>query len=218
MIRVELVEDHTLMRQGTRALLDRTPDVEVVAETGHGEQALALARRLRPDVVLLDLRLSAGPSGIEVARTLRRDLPEIKVLILTAYAQEPYVRTLFAVGVDGYLLKSVSDEELIAALRVVQRGEQWLSPEIAAQLAAQVRRNVVRATDALTGREREVLTLVAQGKSNSEIAQSLYIRPCTVESHVHNALAKLGAHSRTEAINVAVHRGIIMLEYGLGAL
>jgi DNA-binding NarL/FixJ family response regulator len=212
MIRVELVDDHTLLRQGTRALLDRTPDVEVVAETVHGEHALALARRLRPDVVLLDIRLLPGLSGIDVARTLRRDLPEIKVVILTTYAQETYVRRLFAIGVHGYLLKSVSDEELLTALRAVQRGEQWLSPEIAAQLAAEARHNVGRATDRLSEREREVLTLVGQGRSNQDIARTLYIQVCTVESHVHHALAKLGAHSRTEAVNRAVQRGLIVLE------
>lgn len=212
MIRVELVEDHTLMREGTRALLRDALDIAIVAETGRGEEALALARRLRPDVVLLDLRLLPGLSGVEVARTLRRDLPDIKVLILTAHAQETYVRTLFAIGVHGYLLKSVSGEELIAAVQAAQRGEQWLSPEISAQLAAQSRHNVVPATDTLTEREREVLALMGQGKSNKEIAETLYLRICTVESHVHKALIKLGVHSRTEAINRAVQRGIIVLE------
>ena len=209
MIRVELVEDHTLMRQGTRALLDRTPDVEVVAETGHGEQALALARRLRPDVVLLDIRLLPGLSGIDVARTLRQDLTEIKVLILTTNAQETYVRKLFAIGVHGYLLKSVSDEDMVAALRAVQRGEQWRSPEIAAQLAAQVRRNVVRATDALTGREREVLTLVAQGKSNSAIGRELYLSEDTVKTHARRLFRKLGVNDRAQAVALGFRRGLV---------
>jgi RNA polymerase sigma factor (sigma-70 family) len=212
MIRVELVEDHTLMRQGTRALLRDAADIEIVAETGQGEEALALARRLRPDVALLDIRLLPGLNGIDVARALRQDLPAIKVLILSAYPHETYVRTLFAIGVHGYLLKSASDAELAAAVRAVHRGEQWLSPEIAAQLANRTRRAVVRATETLTEREREVLELIGHGKSNRDIARTLQIETSTVESHVHNALAKLGTHSRTEALKRAVQRGVIALD------
>ncbi len=125
MIRILLVEDHTLMRQGTRALLGAAPDMAVVGEAAREDEALALARRLRPDVVALDIRL-AGSNGIDVARTLRWDLPEIRILMLSAYAHETYVRALFAIGVDGYLLKTASDEELIAAVRAVSRGEQVL--------------------------------------------------------------------------------------------
>lgn len=213
MIRVELVEDHTLLRRGTRALLHAAPDVTIVAETGQGAEALTVARRLRPDVVLLDIRLLPGLTGIEVARALRQDLPEIKVLILTGYAQETYVRRLFAIGVHGYVLKSVSEAELIAAVRAVYRGDQWVSPEIAIHFAARTRGSVIPTTDTLTDREREVLELVGQGKSNKEIAQTLQIGTCTVESHVHNALAKLCAHSRTEALQRAVQQGIIALEH-----
>lgn len=211
MIRVELVEDHTLVRQGTRALLDKTPDIQVVAETGQGEEALALARRLRPDVALLDIRLSPGLSGVDVARALRRDLPEIKVLMLSAYFQDTYVRALFAIGVHGYLLKNVVDAELVAAVRAVQHGEQWLSPEVAARLSAR-RSRVVAANETLTAREREVLELVGAGESNAEIADELRIQISTVESHLNNVLAKLGARSRTEALTRAVQRGIIALE------
>lgn len=212
MIHVALVEDHTLMRRGTRALLRDAPDIGIVAETGQGVEALAIARHLRPDVILLDIRLLPGLSGIEVARALRQDFPEIKVLILTSYAQETYVRRLFAIGVHGYALKSISEEELITAVRAVYRGEQWFSPEIVAQFATQTRHNVVPATDTLTDREQEVLELVGHGKSNREIAQTLQVETSTVESHVHNVLAKLGAHSRAEALNQAVQRGLIVLE------
>jgi len=212
MIRVELVEDHTLMRQGTRALLRAATDIEIVAKTGQGEEALALAGHLRPDVVLLDIRLLPGLNGIDVARALRQDLPDIKVLVLSAYPHETYVRTLFAIGVHGYLLKTASALELAEAIRAVQRGEQWLSPEVAAQIASRKRRAVMRSTETLTEREREVLELIGQGKGNKDIARMLSIEPSTAESHVHNALAKLDAHSRTEALKRAVQRGIIVLE------
>ncbi len=191
MIRVELVEDHTLMRLGTRALLRDAADIEIVAETVQGAEALALARRLRPDVALLDIRLLPGLNGIEVARALRQDLPDIKVLILSGYPHETYVRTLFAIGVHGYLLKNASDAELAVAVRAVHHGEQWLSLEIAAQLASRTRRAVVRSTETLTERERNVLELISHGKSNRDIARTLQIETSTVESHVHNVLAKL---------------------------
>jgi len=169
MIRVMLVDDHPLMRQGTRAFLETDPDMVIVAETGQGEEALAMARRQRPDVALLDIRLH-GSSGIDVARALRQDLPAVKVLVLTTYPYETYVRALFAIGVHGYLLKTTADTELIAAVRAVHRGETALSAEIAAQLAAP-RRSGIAPTRALSKREREVLTLVSDGASNKEIGQ-----------------------------------------------
>jgi DNA-binding NarL/FixJ family response regulator len=169
MIRVMLVDDHVLLRRGTRALLRAAPDIEVLAETGHGQEALALARRLRPDVVLLDIRLG-GMSGIDVARSLRKDLPEVKVLMLTGYKYETYVRALLAIGVHGYLLKKASETELIEAVRAVCREETALSPEIAAQLTT--RRPGSAVTGTLSDREREVLTLVGEGASNRAITSN----------------------------------------------
>jgi len=209
-IRVLLVEDHTLMRQGTRALLGLAPDMAVVSEAARGDEALTLARRLRPDVALLDIRL-AESSGIEVARTLRWDLPEIRILMLSAYAHETYVRTLFAIGVDGYLLKTASDEELIGAVRAVARGEQVLSAEVTAQLAVRRTSGTVAATE-LSARERDVLALVGEGESNQGIAERLYLGKRTVDSYLSSAMGKLGARSRTDAVKVAVQRGIIVLE------
>ena len=210
MIRVLLVEDHTLMRQGTRALLGLAPDMAVVGEAARGDEALTLARRLRPDEALLDIRL-AESSGIEVARTLRWDLPEIRILMLSAYAHETYVRTLFAIGVDGYLLKTASDEELIGAVRAVARGEQVLSAEVTAQLAVRRTSGTVAATE-LSARERDVLALVGEGESNQGIAERLYLGKRTVDSYLSSAMGKLGARSRTDAVKVAVQRGIIVLE------
>ncbi len=210
MIRLLLVDDHILLRQGTRALLGAAPDIQVVAETGEGREALELARRLQPDITLLDIRLQ-DMSGVDVARALRQDLPRIKVLILSAYHSEQYVRGLFAIGVHGYLLKSASGTELIEGVRAVCRGETALSAEVSARLAGRSRRSGIAATDTLSEREREVLELVARGASNKEIASSLAIGTRTVETHVSNAMAKLGARSRTDAINMGVQRGVITL-------
>ena len=213
MIRVMLVDDHPLMRQGTRAFLETDPDIAIVAETGQGEQALAHARRLRPDVVLLDIRLH-GSSGIDVARTLRRDLPAVKVLVLTSYPYETYVRTLFAIGVHGYLLKSASDAELIAGVRAVQRGETVLDRDISARVARRERTSsvVTTGTGTLSERERAVLRLVSHGDTNKEIARELGIADHTVESHIGNIMIKLGARSRVEAVALAVQRGVLVLD------
>ncbi len=206
-----LVDDHALLRQGTRALLEAAPDIYVVAEAERGEDALNLARRLAPDVVLLDIKLQ-GLSGIEVARALRQDMPEIKVLMLSAYNTEQYVRALFAIGVHGYLLKSATGPQMIEAVRAVCRGETVLSAEIMSRVVGGTHRSGIAASDTLSDREREVLELVGRGASNKEIATSLALSTRTVEKHVSGAMAKLGARSRTEAINLAVQRGIIALE------
>ncbi len=210
MIRVLLVDDHMVMRQGTRAFLATAADIEIVAETGRGEEALALARRLRPDVVLLDIRLHQS-NGIDVARALRRELPAIKVLVLSTYNYEAYVRALVAIGVHGYLLKTASDTELIEGVRAVHRGEQALSAEVASQLTTP-RRSGIATTRALSAREREVIMLVAEGASNKEIGQQLHLKETTIESYLSNIMGKLGARSRTDAIKIAVQQGIIVLE------
>lgn len=211
MIRVILVDDHLLLRQGTATLLQDAGDIEIVAESGQGEEAVELARRLTPDVVILDIRLP-GMSGIEVARVLRQDLPEINVLVLSAYQHEQYVRALFSIGVHGYLLKNASGPELAAAVRAVCHGETVLSGEIAVQLTEKRQRSGIAANETLSERERDVLALVSHGWSNKEIATHLNIGVRTVETHVGNAMAKLGVRSRTEAVSMAVQRGIITLD------
>ena len=204
MIRVLLVDDHTLMRQGTRALLSEADDIVIVAESERGEEALTLAQEHRPDVVILDIRLP-GLGGVEVARRLREDLPATRILILTAYDYDQYVRALFAIGVEGYLLKNATGEELIAAVREVSAGKQVLSPEIEARKSNADGFQ----PDALTDREIEILTLVSQGESNKEIAQVLGITPRTAEWHLGKVMAKLGARSRTEAVRLGRQQGVI---------
>jgi len=211
MIRVLLVDDHALLRQGTRDALRQDPDIAVVAESARGREALDQAARLRPDVVLLDIKLP-DMSGVDVARVLRQDLPEIKVLILTAYDYESYVRALFAIGVHGYLLKDDPGMELIEAIRKVLRGEHVLSAEIVAQLAASRSRSGLAASGTLSDREREVLTLVGRGQRNKEIALKLKIKPSTVETYISNIMVKFDVHSRAEALRIAIERGIIVVD------
>jgi len=207
-IRVLLVDDHKPLRAGTRALLTEASDIAIIAETASGREAVDLSRQLQPDVVLLDINLP-DMTGIDVARTLRDDLPEIKVVILTAYNYEQYVRALFAIGVHGYLLKSDPGLELIAAVRTVLQGKQALSVEIAAQLTVNTVRSGITGT--LSAREREVLTLVSQGMGNKEIAQKLAIQRSTVDTYISSIFAKLNVHSRSEAFHAAIKRGIIVV-------
>ncbi len=214
MIRVLLVDDHVLVRQGTRALLEQhAEDIEIVGETGQGEEVLPMARRLSPNVIVLDVQLE-GLNGVEVARALRRDLPDVKVLVLTAYPYEQYVRALFAIGVHGYLLKSASDAELIAGVRAVQRGETVLDADISSRVARRERTSsvVTTGTGTLSEREHAVLRLVSHGGTNKEIARELGISEPTVESHIGNIMIKLGARSRVEAVALAVQRGVLVLD------
>ncbi len=213
MIRVLLVDDHMPLRAGTRSLLREATDIEVVAESASGREALALAVDMRPDVVLLDINLP-DLNGVEVARTLNQNLPEIKILVLTGYSYEQYVRALFAIGVNGYLLKSDPALELIAAVREVARGGHALSAEITAQLRGSTSRSGIVATGTLSDREREVLTLVGQGLRNKEIGQRIGIKSSTVDTYLSNVMAKLDVRSRSEAFRVAVERGIIVLDKG----
>jgi len=207
MIHVLLVDECTLFREGTRALLASASNVKVIGDTGRGEEALAMIEALNPDVVLLGIRLE-GVGGIEVARHLNRNHSLAKVLILTAYPYETYVRALFAVGVHGYLLKKASGAELIAAISAVYRGEQVVSPDITHN-----RVNAAHPSDDaprdLSARELEILSLIQDGASNKEVAQALDIGVRTVESYLSNAMTKLGARSRVEALNLATELGVL---------
>lgn len=207
MIRVILVDDHLIFREGTRALLAAAEDITVVGACGRAEEALALVRDLRPDVIVLDIRLEGG-SGIDVARCLHHEATMTKILILSAYSYETYVRNLFAVGVHGYLLKSTSGRALIDAVRALHRGEQVISSEITQRLAPNMARSDI-ARSRLTDRELLVLCHVRNGENNKEIADALHLSVRTVESYLSHAMAKLDARSRTEAINHAMRSGIL---------
>jgi DNA-binding NarL/FixJ family response regulator len=204
-IRILLVDDHEMVRTGLRSFLDLQPDMDVVGEAGSGEQALALLPRLRPDVVVLDLVLP-GMTGVEAARRMRQDHPEVKVVALTSFAGQDLVLPAVRAGVAGYLLKDVGAAELADALRAAHAGGSPLHPQVAATVMASVNS---RPDDPLTVREREVLRLIARGLSNRLIARELSLAEKTVKAHVSAILSKLGVADRTQAALYAVRSGLV---------
>lgn len=212
-VRVLVVDDHPLVRQGTRDILERDPGIAVVGEAATGEEAVALAEVLRPDVVMMDLGLP-GMSGLEATRAIRQAHPEIKVLVLTIHDEEEYVLELLDAGAAGYLLKDVRDAELTAAVVTVAAGEAVLHPMATAVVLARLRSRGTAAPDVpcLSGRETAILQLVAEGLENRQIGERLLLSPRTVEVHLRNAFRKLGAHSRTEAAVAAIRLGIVRME------
>ena len=209
-IRVVIVEDHTLLREGTRQILEQWRDIEIVGEAGRGDEAVALIDRLEPDVVLLDMRLP-GMNGIEVTRAVTSKHRAIRLLLLSAYDDEEYVAEALNAGAAGYLLKTTPGAKLVEAVRAVHSGATVLQDELSHKLA-------MRATHPeslgprLSERELSVLRLTARGMSSKEIAGNLRISQRTVEGHLNNIYSKLGVNSRTEAVVQAAARGLINLE------
>lgn len=210
-VRVLLVDDHEVVRRGTRELLGRADGIEVVGEAQDGREAVALAARLRPDVILMDVAMP-GVNGIEATREIKRGLPGVAVLALSAYDDDPYVFALLEAGAAGYLLKNVRGAQLVEAVRAVRQGESILDPTISARVMRRVAGRLAAPEDAverLTPRELEVLRVAARGLSNKEIAARLTISTRTVQVHLANVFAKLRVGSRTEAVMHAVRRGLI---------
>jgi NarL family two-component system response regulator LiaR len=219
-IKVMLVEDHVLVREGTRELLDRETDLQVVAEAGDGEEAVRLAAEHRPDVVIMDIAMPRL-NGLEATKQIKVAHPATAVLVLTAYDDDQYVFAFLEAGAAGYVLKDVSTNELIKAIRTVHAGESVLHPAIARKVANYFARRAAKqppgeseisAFDRLTRREIEVLKLAAQGMTNREIAGELTISVRTVQGHLSNIFSKLGVGSRTEAVLYAVREGRLTLE------
>lgn len=196
-IRVLLADDHPALRVGLRVLLEQAPDVAVVGEAGDGREALEQIETLQPDVVVLDCQLPEI-DGTEVAAEVRRRGLITRILALSAYKDEKYVRGMMRAGAVGYLLKEEAPRVIVAAVQAAARGESWFSPEVAAKVAAWARGERPERPD-LTDRELEVLRLVATGKANKEIAHALNVTERTIEFHVSNVLSKLGVASRVEA-------------------
>jgi len=200
-IRVVVVDDHALHRDGTRQILEAHPDLQVVGEAASGEVALALVNQLRPDVVLMDIRLP-GMNGVEVTRALTRDHPDVRVLMVSAYDEDVYVRGALEAGAAGYLRKTAPGKELVEAVRAVAGGATVLQSGLTARLLSS--RQPEQGPVALTERELAVLRLLAEGLHNRELAARLGISPRTVERHCASVYAKLGVGSRTEAVVLAI--------------
>jgi DNA-binding NarL/FixJ family response regulator len=205
-IRILITDDHLVVRQGLRMFLGLDPELEVVGEAGNGLQALALAKELRPDVVLMDLMMPVM-DGIEAITAIRREVPDTEVLAMTSVVDDSAVIGAVRAGAIGYLSKDTDAVELCRAIHAAAAGEVHLSPQAAARLMREVR--VPETRELLTERESEVLRLIARGRANKQIARELDIGDKTVKTHVSNILAKLGVESRTQAALLAVGLGLV---------
>jgi DNA-binding NarL/FixJ family response regulator len=201
-IRVLIADDHAVVRQGLRTFLDLQDDIEVVGEAADGEEALAAAESLAPDVVLVDL-VMPKVDGIDVIRRLGDHAPGARAVVLTSFIDDDRLFPVLRAGAAGYLLKDVQPQELVEAIRTVHGGGALLHPKVAARLLSEL------ATDPLTPREREVLVLIGRGMANKAIARELSLSEKTVKAHVSSILAKLGVHDRTQAALYAVREGLL---------
>ncbi len=211
---VLLADDHAVLRAGLRALLSAEPDIEVVGEAADGQEAVALAERLRPDVVVMDISMPKM-DGLRATRQIVARLPDTKVLVLTMHAEEQYLLQVLEAGGAGYVLKNSADTELLEALRVVHRGQAYLYPS-ATKMLLEAYRKGDRPGEArennLTEREEEVLKLTAEGYSNTEIAGRIYLSPKTVDTYRQRIMEKLGLHHRAELVRYALERGLLRPE------
>ena len=217
MTRVLLADDQSLVRAGFRLLIESTPDLELVGEAADGAAAVAQARELRPDVVLMDIRMPVL-DGLEATRRIADDpqLDACHVLVLTTYETDEYIFEALRSGVSGFLLKDAEPAELLQAIRVVAAGDALLAPSVTRRIIASVagrpaQRSIsARELKDLTEREREVLTLVGQGKTNDEIASDLFVSPATVKTHVSRVMSKLYAHDRAQLVVAAYESGLVV--------
>jgi DNA-binding NarL/FixJ family response regulator len=218
MIRVLIVDDHALFRRGLQMVLEQEPDITVVGEAGDGAEAVKQAEETSPDIVLMDVRMPRR-GGIDATIAIKELLPTAKILMLTISDEEADLYDAIKAGASGYLLKEISIDEIAAAIRQVQAGQSLISPSMASKLLSEFATMVKRADEKqavpqprLTDREMEVLTLVAQGKNNRDIAKDLFISENTVKNHVRNILEKLHLHSRMEAVVYAVREKLLEIK------
>lgn len=207
-IRVVIADDHGVVRKGIRELLAEEPDIAVVGEAKTGYEAIDLAVALQPDVVVMDIAMPEL-SGVDATRQIRTQAPNVRVLVLTAYDDEPYVYGLLDAGALGYVLKTAESRDVVRAVRATAAGQSSLDPAIAARLVARATQGQSPAT--LSDRERAVLRCAAQGLTNKQIGAELQISDRTVQNHLANIYAKLGVASRTEAVTEGLQRGMIRL-------
>ena len=207
-IRILLADDHAVVRQGFKMILDAQADMEIVGEAGNGREAVELAEQLRPDVVVMDVSMPEL-NGIEATRRLASSLPRARVVALSMHKDSVYVREILRAGARGYLLKDSGAADLVAAIRAVASGESYLSPAVSNAVLDDYRRHATNPIDLLTSREREVLQLLAEGKTNKEIAGVLNLSVYTVEAHRGRIMEKLNLHSIGELVRFAVRNGLI---------
>ena len=212
-LRILLADDHVVMRTGLRALLERQPNLEVVGETENGRETIALATSLLPDVLVMDVGMPVL-NGIEATQTIVTQCPTIAVVILSMHADESYVMRALKAGARGYLLKDSAAADLIGAIQAISQGKSFFSPKVSRILAEDYvrvlkQKGAVDTYDLLTSREREILQLLAEGKTNKEVATALNISPYTVETHRSHILQKLNLHNSAELVLYAVRKGII---------
>lgn len=210
MIRLLIIDDHEMVREGLKAMLMAEPDFSIVGDAANAEQAFALIERLHPDVMLLDVRLP-GMSGVEVCRTVTEKYPETAVIILTTFTDEALVAQCIQAGARGFIIKDIERFDLKRSIRAVARGEAAIDPKAAVAVFAQLRRSPSQlhepAPEPLSSQQLVILRLVAQGLSSREIAQQLYLSENTVKGYVQEILHRLGVKNRTEAVMVAVKHG-----------
>ena len=210
---VLLADDQAMVRAGFRMILESDPDISVIGEAANGEQAVDSARRLRPDVVLMDIQMPGG-DGLQATRRITDDELGCRVVILTTFERDDYVFEALQAGASGFLLKNAPPEELLHAVRVVAAGDALLAPSVTRRIIEQFARRPARPElgaklEALTEREREVLTQLARGRSNAELAAELFVSEGTVKTHVSSLLAKLGLRDRVQAVVLAYESGLV---------
>ncbi len=211
--KVLIADDHAIVREGVRMILAKEPDIEVVGEAEDGRQALDLVEQRRPNVVIMDLSMP-GMGGIEATKKVKEQHPGVNVLALTMHEDETYVFQLLRAGASGYVLKRAAARDLVQAVRAAAKGDAFLYPSVARKVVEDYLKRVEAGEereryDGLTEREREILTLIAQGLGNQQIAQKLYISIKTVQTHRAHVLEKLGLHDRTELVRYAIRKGLI---------
>ena len=207
-IRILLADDHSVVRHGFRRILDAQEDMEVVGEVSNGREAVEQAAALQPDLIIMDVTMPEL-NGIEATRRIAEIVPRARVLALSMHRDPVYVREILRAGARGYLLKDSSEVDLVSAIRAVAQGEGYLSPAVSEAVLSDYRKHVTNPIDLLTSREREVLQLVAEGKTNKEIATGLNLSVYTIEAHRGKIMEKLNLHSVSEMVRFAIRNGLI---------